>query len=359
MSNYPAKLFPFYLIVALFSFATPVFCQDDQPATLQTEAKIYRDQGLQLQQEGNIEEALSYYQKALIIDPNYAAVYNDIGILLEARDRPEQARYMYLKAIEVAPDYPNSYSNLALLYEDEKDYTNAILNWIKRASMGGPQDPWAEAARKRLEDIAHAYPEAYSKIGQQQLQYTEQESKHEEEFRPKQEELAKKKEDKERQLEEDNAKREEEFQAKQEELAKKKEDKERQLEEDKAKREEEFQAKQEELARLKEEKQRQLEEAKAKREEERQAKQEEIAKKKEGKARQTEFLEPQEAPQASEDTALDNKTRALNYLARAKKSFSKGEYVAALKDATIAGYLDSSNTEISAFVDKIRKAILR
>ena len=330
MSNYPAKLFPFYLIVALFSFATPVFCQDDQPATLQTEAKIYRDQGLQLQQEGNIEEALSYYQKALIIDPNYAAVYNDIGILLEARDRPEQARYMYLKAIEVAPDYPNSYSNLALLYEDEKDYTNAILNWIKRASMGGPQDPWAEAARKRLEDIAHAYPEAYSKIGQQQLQYTEQESKHEEEFRPKQEELAKKKEDKERQLEED-----------------------------KAKREEEFQAKQEELARLKEEKQRQLEEAKAKREEERQAKQEEIAKKKEGKARQTEFLEPQEAPQASEDTALDNKTRALNYLARAKKSFSKGEYVAALKDATIAGYLDSSNTEISAFVDKIRKAILR
>lgn len=106
------------------------------------------------------------YQKAVALDPYYVDTYNDLGIIYEARGQTERARQMYLKAIEINPNYPNSYSNLALLYESQRDYTNAILCWLKRAMLGTPGDPWAEAARRRLEDIARVYPEAYSQIRQ-------------------------------------------------------------------------------------------------------------------------------------------------------------------------------------------------
>ena len=149
---------------------------------------------------------------------------------------------MYLKAIEIAPNYPNSYSNLALLYEGQKDYANALLYWIKRSTLGNPEDPWTEIARKRLEDILRLTPEAYNKVRQQ---YKEN-------------------------------------------------------------------------------------------------------------------LPPQKGL-SNEDTTFNidtNKIAALIYLARAKENFSKGDYISALKEATIAEYLDSSNAEISAFINKISKAML-
>jgi hypothetical protein len=51
------------------------------------------------------------------------------------------------------------------------------------------------------------------------------------------------------------------------------------------------------------------------------------------------------------------KSRAQAHLASAKDSFAKGEYVAALKESTVAEYLDSSNEEIRAFVERVRKVL--
>ncbi|MDD5347523.1 MAG: tetratricopeptide repeat protein [Candidatus Omnitrophica bacterium] len=50
---------------------------------------------------------------------------------------------------------------------------------------------------------------------------------------------------------------------------------------------------------------------------------------------------------------------ALDYLARAKDHYANGEYVQALREATIAEYMDPSNQEISSFVQQIREAILQ
>lgn len=252
-------------------YAIRGLCSPQELSELERQARIYREQGLALQKEDNIDEALAYYQKAVIMDPGYAEAYNDIGIILEAKGEIEQAKYMYLKATEVAPDYPSSYTNLALLYEEQKDYAQAIVCWVKRAALGGSQDPWAETARRRLEEIARLYPEAYRGIGEKYGQALP--------VQPS---------------------------AKEEELLS--------------------------------QPQPQLEPL------------------------------PQPSPKLSieskppETSAVpkeDNRSRALEYLARAKENFAKGQYVAALKEATIAEYLDSANTEISAFVEKIRQAILR
>ena len=246
------------LALTIFIVFIPLISTAELPY-FKEQATLYRNEGLELQERQDFNGAMAGYQKAILLDPNFVEAYNDLGIIYEAMGWTEEAKNIYLKAIEVNPNYPNSYSNLALLYESQKDYTHAILYWIKRAVLGGFSDPWAEAARKRLEDIARIYPEAYSQIGNQ---YRES------------------------------------------------------------------------LQRL-------------------------------GTSRSlsSEFQSPK-ITLFSEEAALNTQgrdpgTRALQYLARAKESFSKGDYVTALKEATTAEYLDSSNPEISAFIDKVRQALLR
>jgi tetratricopeptide (TPR) repeat protein len=257
MSNSSAKLFPFYSIALAFFLSLPVFSLQGQTTATEQQARVYRQEGLQLQKDGNIDEAIACFQKALIMDQKYVAAYNDLGVLLEAKGELQQAKFMYLKAMELAPEYAGTYSNLALLCEEQKDYAHAILYWIKRATLGGSDDPWAEIARKRLEDIARLYPEAYRDIGEQYKQGLEQ-------LVP-------------------------------------------------------------------------IESASV-------AAQPRIVSKKDAALIKKEEQDP--------------KAGARDHLKNAQESFSKGDYVTALKEATLAEYLDSSNKEISDFIDKVRKAIL-
>jgi len=220
--------------------------------------------GLELQQKEDLEGAASYYQKALLLDPSFAVVHNDMGVVYESFGYPDLALQMYLKAVELDPNYPNSYTNLALFYEDQKDYPNAIVCWIRRALLGGAGDPWAETARKRLTNIAQSYPEAFRGIGEQ--------------YKGNIQELAKS----------EPALSEHAY----------------------------LQSQGEKVTLFEDEK--------------------------------TAAAQPQ-----------DNKARAVHYLRSAKENFYRGDYVTALKEATVAGYLDPSSREISDFVDKVRKTLLQ
>jgi len=151
-------------MTALFFFTVSAACAQTESTEAQKQAKLYRNKGWALQKKGDLDAALSYYQKAVFLDPTYVVAYNDVGIIFEAKGWIEKAREAYLRAIEIAPDYPNSYSNLALLYEGQKKYADAVGCWTKRIMYGQPSDPWTEAARKRVEDIARIYLEAYNKV---------------------------------------------------------------------------------------------------------------------------------------------------------------------------------------------------
>lgn len=160
-----SKHLALFLIVSIIFFLKTAFCAQNELTGFQEQARSYRDQGWRAQKQGNLDAALAFYQKAVAVDPKYAVAYNDIGILLESAGDLDSAVRAYLKAVDVDPDYPNSYSNLALLYEELGDYAHAVSCWVKRAILGGPQDPWAEVARRRLEEIARVYPEAYKTVG--------------------------------------------------------------------------------------------------------------------------------------------------------------------------------------------------
>jgi hypothetical protein len=180
---------------------------------------------------------------------------------------------MYLRAIEVAPNYPSSYANMALLYEGQGDYINAVLYWIKRATLGGPGDPWGEKARKRLEGIASVYPEAYNKI----------ESRYK------------------ANMQKELVQRTPPGTAAYSDL------------------------------------------------------ESDLYDNTDESSPVTLFEDELNDGQKS----LDSRSRAMTYLTRAKENYNKGEYVTALKEATVAEYLDASNTEISSFIEQVRRTLLQ
>ena len=141
------------------SQAGPAESQEEGKLTeLQKQARFYRAQGLRLQNMGNLAAALSFYQKAIELDPAYAVAYNDLGVVYESAQAAERAEDSYLKAVKVDPNYLSSYTNLALFYEGKRDLDKAAFYWKKRADLGKSDDPWTQRARNRLDDLAQVAP---------------------------------------------------------------------------------------------------------------------------------------------------------------------------------------------------------
>ncbi|MFA5157269.1 MAG: tetratricopeptide repeat protein [Candidatus Omnitrophota bacterium] len=120
---------------------------------LQKEARAYRQQGVESQKIGDLDNAMAYYQKAAELDSAYAIAYNDLGIIYEAKGMPDRAEQNYLKAVQINPNFFSAYSNLALFYENKRDLKKASEYWQKRIDFGPSADPWTERARARLNDI--------------------------------------------------------------------------------------------------------------------------------------------------------------------------------------------------------------
>ena len=159
MSIYPPPNNIRDIIVILFILlGFPLFlsaqgADEEELTVFQEQARMYHRQGLEMQDIGNLDTAMSLYQKAVELDPAYAVAYNDLGIIYEAKGLIDLAEQNYLKSIKVNPMYLSAYSNLALLYENKRELEKAAFYWEKRAQLGYLNDPWKEKARQRLADI--------------------------------------------------------------------------------------------------------------------------------------------------------------------------------------------------------------
>lgn len=120
---------------------------------LKEEAKSYRIQGYEAQERGEIDAAITWYQKAASLDPEYAAPHNDLGILFEAKGWLDRAELSYQKALSVDSNYEEAHTNLALLYERKGELEKAAFHWMRRYKLGEPGEAWTEEARQRLEKL--------------------------------------------------------------------------------------------------------------------------------------------------------------------------------------------------------------
>ncbi len=62
---------------------------------------------------GNYDDALAAYDKALEVDPNHVSAWNNKGIVLSRLKRFEESITCYDKAIEIDPKYANAWYNKA------------------------------------------------------------------------------------------------------------------------------------------------------------------------------------------------------------------------------------------------------
>ena len=81
--------------LALLLFALPAAASDRSKAQEQVEF------GIRVAENGLWNEALYRWQKAVEIDPTYAAAWNDLAIAYEHEGRFEDAKKAYEKALEL------------------------------------------------------------------------------------------------------------------------------------------------------------------------------------------------------------------------------------------------------------------
>jgi len=148
--------------VLFSSFATA------QPADFKAAAKHYREKGYTAQANGDVDTAMSYYQKAIELDPTYAVAYNDLGVLYELKGFQDRAEESYLKCLKINPKYQSAYFNLANLYEEKGDLNKAAGYWKKRIEIGDPNEPWTRKAKERLQNIGLVSEEIRNELKEQE-----------------------------------------------------------------------------------------------------------------------------------------------------------------------------------------------
>lgn len=138
-----------FILAVFFAVGTALFLSPHVYAQ-SAEALDYRMRGYKMQKSGDLGQALQLYQRAVAVDPQYAAPYNDMGVVYEMQGQLDQAEAAYVRAITIDPNYAGVYSNLAALYEKRGDIAKAIAYWQKRASLGAANDPWVQKAQQNV-----------------------------------------------------------------------------------------------------------------------------------------------------------------------------------------------------------------
>ena len=68
-----------------------------------TEIKILIQKGTENLREGNFESALSFFEQALLLDPENPDLWNQKGIALRSLGRYDEASECYNKSLELDP----------------------------------------------------------------------------------------------------------------------------------------------------------------------------------------------------------------------------------------------------------------
>ena len=99
------------VFVAATILASPAF------ADKRSDAKAQVDFGIRVAQRGLWREAIYRWEKAVEIDPRYAAAFNNLAIAYEHEGQLEKARKAYEKAVDLDPNNAEISQNYELFKE--------------------------------------------------------------------------------------------------------------------------------------------------------------------------------------------------------------------------------------------------
>ncbi len=87
--------------------------------------------GATLVEKGQIDEAISQYQEAIRLKPDYAGFQYNLGVAFNKKGRTDEAISQFQEAIRLAPDYAEAYNNLGSVLVAKGQIDEAISQFRK------------------------------------------------------------------------------------------------------------------------------------------------------------------------------------------------------------------------------------
>lgn len=118
---------------------------DDYNKAIEVEpnyALIYNNRGLAHYNKGDYDKAIADFNQALQIDPNYADAYRNRGRAYYAKGNHDQALADYNQAITLNPDDAPAYNGRAYVYLVKKDHRQAVTNMREAAKLSPGEATW-------------------------------------------------------------------------------------------------------------------------------------------------------------------------------------------------------------------------
>lgn len=100
-------------------------------ATVQRRAETEVTTGLVLMRVGRVPEAVTHFEKAVGVSPDFAEAYNVLGAALAQEGRLKEAIENYRKALRINPDYAQACNNLGTALIDANEPRKAIGQFQK------------------------------------------------------------------------------------------------------------------------------------------------------------------------------------------------------------------------------------
>ena len=94
-------------------------------------AQLAYDDGMEYINDGDIENAILKFTKAVEIDPNFAFAWDNMGISYRKNEQYEKAIEAYLKSLEIYPEGRLPLLNIAITYNLNKQYQEAVTYYNK------------------------------------------------------------------------------------------------------------------------------------------------------------------------------------------------------------------------------------
>ena len=103
-------------------------------------AMKHNREGAELLSQGNMDDALEEFQKAVELNPKDPVAQRNVAYVLDRQGKVEEAIDAYKQAIELDPKNLLAYNNLGVLYDKEGKYDEAIWQ-LENALSVNPSDP--------------------------------------------------------------------------------------------------------------------------------------------------------------------------------------------------------------------------
>ena len=109
-------------------------------------ADAYNNLGNVLKNQGKLGASIRAYNKAIAINPNHASAFNNMGVALQKQGKLQDAVKAHQKAVDIKPDYTDAYNNLAVALQELGKLEEAIAEYTKLLKL----QPYYPSARHNL-----------------------------------------------------------------------------------------------------------------------------------------------------------------------------------------------------------------